>query len=166
MSKRTIIVAAVFLLGYINSVKAEGNLHEVVLTAVAGDLSFGGGSTTVGFGADYNYAVVPDILQFGLKSAVAYSEATATTIAAVLAGPTINFPVTDLRDSFFLTGAFGFTYLEVSSGSTTKFSFGFELGKRFQILENFSYRPAVSITKVSGASMRFGVSLLSFSLII
>lgn len=147
---------------------AEETHHEIVLSGVSGDFSFGGGTTRIGVSADYHYSLIPETLQFGIQSAITYAQSatSSSTIVTMLAGPTLNFPMTEMRNAFFLAGGVGFVFAESSTTSIMNLAFAFTLGKRIQILENLTYRPSFAITKVSGASALFVLSLLSFSLVL
>src|SRR5690606_23278484 len=112
---------------------------------------------------------VPGV-QFGLSGSLEYAKASGATSGitaiALLAGPTFNFPFTDdISDAFFLFGGAGFTYASTGSASATEFTFGFAIGKRFEIVDHVCYRPNFGMVKVSGVDPTFNVTPLAFSFV-
>jgi hypothetical protein len=147
--------------------------HEVLLTGfsdiVTGSSSRlslnGNAGTTFFLTAGYNYLLPnPSWLQVGGSIGITASTYTSFQIAV---GPTVNFPFDwDARNAFFVDGYLGIYYASINvagiGASSTNFLFGFDVGKRFKLLDNVTYRPSVGIVKDTG-SVQFVLNFISFS---
>lgn len=146
-------------------------------SATGGGFDFGQGRWTVGAHAAYHH-LFTDMIQFGGRLGFGVGEGylNPTTTATgtgyginLMVGPTFNFMNTttgDISDAMFLFAGAGFSMAKAAGGtSNTDFMFGAELGKRFKVWDNISYRPSFGFTKVGSAQIAFNVNLLNVSIL-
>ncbi len=105
--------------------------------------------------------------QVGLKSTFGFvnsSSGSNTILTQNLVGIGLSHFGKDLNDDFFLRGLAGFTLLSSGSTTTTNFSAGFDLGKKFALNSFVSWTPSFStIFTVNGTPtltfnlLRFGI---------
>ena len=147
-------------------------------SATGGGFDFGQGKWTFGAHAAYHH-LFTDSIQLGGKLGFAFGDglgSTATTAVTgtghqvmLMVGPTFNFMNTtsgDISDAMFLFAGAGFSMAKVAgAASSTDFAFGAELGKRFKLWDNISYRPSFGFMKVGSAQVAFNVNLLNVSIL-
>jgi hypothetical protein len=150
--------------------------HEI--ETMVGTTSISSSTINVRTIVGYHYQFLPGF-QVGTDAVLIFEHEGASTSVtgtkvdtlalAMLFGPTVNLPFESLRNAFFLRPELGFTYARVkidplpSATSSTKFTFAATLGKRFQVLENVSYMPTVSVTKVVGSAVSWGIQFLGMT---
>lgn len=150
--------------------------HEVLLAAfsnlVTGSSSRltlnGNAGTSFFITGGYNYTL-PQLTWLQVGGSLGLSALPNVTSFQVAVGPTVNFPFDwDLRNSFFVDGYLGIYYASVGAGtisaSSTNFLFGFDVGKRFRLLDNVTYRPSVGIVKDTG-NVQIVLNFISFSVV-
>lgn len=136
-------------------------------------ISFGGGSTSVGISAGYKFYMLPDYgVQIGVDTTYSYLSANdiGTTDWPVFFGARYNFLQLDPNqlNQFFVELGAGFSYRRVSgpgdtANSTTKFTYGGSVGKRFELFANLAYVPEIRIRKVADETVRFTFVPIAFS---
>lgn len=135
-----------------------------------GGFDFGQGKWAFGANAAYHHLFF-DPIQLGGSLNFGFNDMGTGTGYSIglLVGPTFNFMNTtagDISDAVFLFAGAGFNMMKVGGGSSnTDFQFGADLGKRFKIWDNISYRPSFGFRKVGSAQVAFNVSLLNISVL-
>jgi len=156
---------ALFAAGHHHKHGKPPHFHEV-LFGTSGALSLVSGTTSLVVTGAYNYLVSPGI-QIGLRPTFSYLEAGNTSITTIilLGGVTLNFPFyANLQRAFFIFGGAGFSHTSVII-SSTDFTFQINVGKRWEIVEHFTFRPTVGFSKTGSANVVFNIVPLAFSVI-
>ncbi len=171
MLKKILIFAALFQFSHSVQAAEAFKRHEILVNSSEYGLNavaFGGGSTIIAFGGGYNYRLI-DLLQLGARIGVTHKDiaAVSATTFYFLAGATLNFPTDWKFENRFFGGMhIGLIHASIGAGSTTPFIFDFEMGKRFEIFPNLTYRPTFElIVPTNGASVVAGFKLLALSLV-
>lgn len=131
------------------------------LTAITG--SGFGSSVYGGF-----HAEIEDRFQLGGTIGVVGTKVSGTAFAldlSTLFGATVNFALDDkyeFLNSFFLFGGIG---PHIRSPDTVHLQFGFELGKRFELASNVTYRPTVGILCEGSQENVFSITPISLSIL-
>ncbi len=144
---------------------------EIVASTTISSFGFSDTATVVKTDLHVKYLVLPG-LQVGIVSSYANQTSNSANLTTFIvgAGPTFNFPFEKPQDSFFVGGLVGLTVVSARAAtallasSATKFTFGFEGGKKFQLAENVSYRPSVGAIKISGSDWVVSFTPVSFGL--
>ena len=137
-------------------------MHEILLGMSAGtgaQLKFGNSNTRINISAGYNYTVAPG-WQVGIVGNLANNAA--GTSWSARAQLTANFPMeSDLKDAIFLFVNFGLN----DTGTSSDPILAAGLGKRFEIVQNVSWRPNVGIEKsfATGAGIDFVINVVEIS---
>lgn len=139
-------------------------------STTGGGFDFGQGKWAFGANAAYHHLFFDPIQLGGSLNFGFANNGTATGYSVgLLVGPTFNFMNTvagDISDAVFLFAGVGFNMSKPGGGvSTTDFQFGAELGKRFKVWDNISYRPSFSFSKVGSGMVAFHVNLLNVSVL-
>jgi len=139
-------------------------MHEITGGA-SSTLALQSGNTAFGLQAGYSY-LVADGIQLTVDNAFSYlSVSSASTYTwRVLVGPTFNFPMTsDFTNAIFVNAGIGMSLADTGSASTTNFTFGINVGKRFNLWDRVAYRPYVGVLKVAGSTSNVNLVPLAFS---
>ena len=119
--------------------------------------------TSIGFSGGYNYSVIPE-LQLGVLGFVTYLSASGSsnTIWNAFGGATFNIPINDdIREAVFVSAYGG----GADNGAGTKIAILADLGKRFRLAENVTFRPSAGIYKMfaTGSNLLIVIRPVSFS---
>jgi hypothetical protein len=135
----------------------ENPKHEF-LGGTNSALRFFGGNTNIGINLGYEYFLFPDwSLQVGYNTNFTYTTNGTNSATDWLNIFNVRYNLqqiydTSLLNAFYVDGGLGFDLVNpdpsTGSGTTAKFAYEFGAGKRFQIGQNISYTPRVSIQKV------------------
>jgi hypothetical protein len=143
---------------------AEFPRSEVLLNGMQASLKAGTG-TALSVTAGYNFTILK-MLQIGFSGDVLYTNVAnipATTFD-ILVGPTLNIPLKDddFENAIFIDAMAGMEIQTVGLISPTWFIAQANLGKRFEIIKDLSYRPDIGVQVINGA-WSFVVRALAFS---
>jgi hypothetical protein len=130
---------------------------KLELSAMSNGGIFFSDETSVAFlmgGAAYEVTPGLQLGVTGLYTRIGYDDGNYWGYA-VLIGPTVNYPVADLRNAFYLTFKYGGGQVggtAVSGASdTSRGMWNASLGKRFQLSQTLAYVPEVGVFKVVDA---------------
>lgn len=126
---------------------------------------YGSYDATFGLALGYDYAFKGGLQVGTLVGAAIFSGGSFLTLAA---GPTYNFNA-DIENSFFAGAKVGFitAHFDAASSVTDTFMTA-DIGKRFKLMENVSYTPGVTVTKMleeNSADPSFSINLFRLSII-
>ena len=138
--------------------------NEFLVSASRGTLQVTNG-TTVDASVGYFFRLIP-MAEVGIRTIFQYQTFGLSNLWAWDLLPTVmfNYPTNDLENAFFLGAGMGFEMNKSGTLSNTQFAFRLDAGKRFHLLSNVSYRPAVVVTKVTDFDMQLAFEFLSFTI--
>jgi hypothetical protein len=139
-------------------------LNEIEASSTARLTFQSGADASFAAGLGYSRAL-KEFLQ--LSGVAGISTQSGFTALNLLAGPTFNLAVdqTGLRGAAYGRVLVGVAYQNFSSLSGTSLGYVLEGGKRFELVHDFTFRPALRMSGVtaSGATPSFSVIPLQFS---
>ncbi len=137
------IVSGIFALSMLAGMGAQAITHQVNASATGGTFDLGiGDLSAMGFGFTVAYrAGINEMIQIEVPVAFSWQDAEpdAVTSWAIGAGPVFNF-AGDLQNSTF---AGIVAKMSKSGEADSVISFDVSVGKRFEIVSNVSYEPAL-----------------------
>jgi hypothetical protein len=138
-------------------------------STTSGAFGFGQGNWSLGANAAYHHLFFDPIQLGGTVSLGVGDSGGATTYQiSALVGPTFNFmnsTAGDISDAVFVFAGVGLNLQDQGAGSSTDFQFGAEVGKRFKVWDNISYRPSFGFRKVGSAGLLFSANLINISVL-
>ena len=173
--KRTALTtsaALLLVLGHATVSHAMDPLNELESSSSSAFMFGSGTNTTFGIGAGYSREIIPMIQASGLANfnITSYPVGSMTSLTGKI-GPTLNYACDDtgIRNAFYLRLLAG---LAIGSNSTTgtgsttvNFAYTVQVGKRFEIVSNLFWKPAVDMsgTTATGTNPVFSIIPAQFA---